>query len=147
MKKRTFAGLVGLALTASIGFAAGVSGQAYPFPPGSGAPPAPGGGPNAAPPASANRGCAWVRQIYDWRRVDDQSIMVRTSPSKRFLVTFMGPCRETRHRHGMSISRNHGTCLSRGDRITFRGFGGYEPVGFACVVASVQRVGAEQAAR
>lgn len=120
-------------------------------------PPAPGGAlppymPGAAPPPAPGApkyqegpeaSCVWTRQITDWQRVDDRRIMVRTSPSKRYMVTFNARCHDSRFSNSLGVARSFGSCLRPGDRLIFRRtiMGPADPTdGFGCVVASIRKI-------
>lgn len=66
--------------------------------------------------------CARSQSIYDWRPLDDGTIVVRTSPAKSYRVTFTAPCR---HLKWSVLARvdtrptSATACLSRGDVILF----------------------------
>lgn len=66
--------------------------------------------------------CARTQSIYDWRPLDDGTIVVRTSPSRSYTVTFTSPCRHLRWSVLARVdTRPAGAmaCLSRGDVILF----------------------------
>ena len=72
----------------------------------------------ATPPAS----CVRTQSIDDWRALEDGSIVVRTSPSKSFKVTFTAPCRHLKWSVLARVdTRPTGAlaCLTRGDVILF----------------------------
>jgi hypothetical protein len=92
-------------------------------------PPQPGGGGPAHPgdnraitptPAKPLKpaACVWSRQMSQWSPVDDRSMIVHQG-SKRYLVTFNGVCKDSRHEYGMNIDTRFSPCLSSGDRVTF----------------------------
>ncbi|HAH11411.1 MAG TPA: hypothetical protein DCL48_15055 [Alphaproteobacteria bacterium] len=94
--------------------------------------------PPAAP--TTNKGCAWVRLIYDWKYVSETEVHVRTSPSKWFAVTFNAPCRDAKDGFSMSIMRS-GTCLGSGDTVAFRSIGDRGPfAGSTCFVKDVTKL-------
>jgi hypothetical protein len=89
-------------------------------------------------------GCAWVGRHDSWQAVNDDMMIVKTSPSKRYLVTFNGPCREQRDAHNIKFTRHYTSCLSPGDDVEFgqffgTGFRDYSFRGF-CSIAKVERI-------
>lgn len=67
------------------------------------------------------------------RRIDDQTVILRSSPSKRYRVTLKAPCRELRFHRPVTL--NGGTCIHRGDRLVV-----HRPEGFKqyCVIDSIE---------
>lgn len=61
--------------------------------------------------------CAFVKQIDNFKEIDDYSAIIETSPSRRFKVTFVNSCREMRWAHFARVESRPGICLSPGDKI------------------------------
>lgn len=73
-------------------------------------------GPALADPPKRSS-CAFVRQIDNFKEIDDYTAIIETSPSRRFKVTFVNSCRELRWAHFARVEARPGICLSAGDRI------------------------------
>jgi hypothetical protein len=134
------------ALTLGLGAAALAAPAGMAPYPGQGAaaapPPPPGeGGMAPQPGADAPRKrptCVWTRRIDGWNPVDDTTMIV-TQGSKRYLVTFSGKCRQQKYEHAMRISRHRGSCLSPGDTVDFTSPFGYTPMYYgSCMISKVE---------
>ena len=71
---------------------------------------------------AAPTSCVRTQSIDDWRPLDKWAIVVRTSPSKSFKVTFSSPCHHLRWSVLARVDTRPTTataCLSRGDVILF----------------------------
>ena len=65
--------------------------------------------------ATPSRPCAFVREIDNFKRIDDRSVIIETSPSRRFKVTFFNTCRELKWAWSIRIEARPGICLTPGD--------------------------------
>ena len=63
--------------------------------------------------------CVVVRTISGWSRVDDRTLIMRTSPQKKYKVTFFSPCREANWAYSARVD-NFGMCLRPGDILVFQ---------------------------
>jgi len=61
--------------------------------------------------------CAFVRSIYNFQQVDDYTVILQTSPSRRFLVRFANSCRELKWAFQVRVESNPGVCLRPGDKL------------------------------
>lgn len=78
--------------------------------------------------------CAFVRQIDNFKEVDDYTAILETSPSRRYKVTFVNRCRELKWAHFARIDARPGICLSAGDKIIV-GRHGFQD---RCVIRSIE---------
>lgn len=65
--------------------------------------------------------CAVVRTIDSWTDVDESTVILETSPRRRYKVTFIAACPDVK-RGGVALiqrSPSAGVCLSPGDSIIF----------------------------
>lgn len=62
-------------------------------------------------------------RTQNWRYVNDQALVISTSPRKNFLVTFASRCAETKSARAIGIDAN-GTTLTRHDKILVRNSAG-----------------------
>jgi hypothetical protein len=67
--------------------------------------------------ASKGTPCPFVRQIYNFKDVDDRTAIFWTSPRRAYKVTFFNSCRELKWAIFARVEARPGICLSRGDRI------------------------------
>jgi len=101
----------------------------------------------AADETPASSSCARTQSIYDWTPVDTSTIIVRTSPSRGYKVTFAGPCYHMKWSVLARVDTRPTTmavCLARGDVILF-GRGPRRPDNSfeqeeRCVVNSVEAI-------
>ncbi len=65
--------------------------------------------------------CAWVRSIDSWTQIDETHAYIYTSPTRRFRLTFVAPCRELKWSSFARIDTriSTGMCLSAGDTLVF----------------------------
>jgi len=91
-------------------------------PAGASEPPAPA----AAGDAAAKNTCLFARQISSWSQIDDRTVVMR-SGSHKFLVTFVGSCRQAKWAEVARVD-NLGLCVRPGDVITFSSSFGH-PIG------------------
>lgn len=84
--------------------------------------------------AKPRSSCAFVRQIDNFKEIDDYSAIIETSPNRRFKVTFVNSCREMRWAHFARIEARPGICLSAGDKIIV----GRHGFADRCVIRSVE---------
>ncbi len=65
--------------------------------------------------------CAMVQSIDTWTDVDNSTVMLETSPRRRYKVTFNAPCPDVKRAILALIQRapSAGACLSPGDSIVF----------------------------
>ena len=61
--------------------------------------------------------CPFVRSIDNFKPVDNYSAIIETSPSKRYLVTFVNSCRELKWAWSARVESRPGICLRPGDVI------------------------------
>jgi hypothetical protein len=85
-------------------------------------------------PARPRSSCAFVRQIDNFKEVDDYTAIIETSPSRRYKVTFVNRCRELKWAHFARVDARPGICLSAGDKIIVGRHGFYD----RCVIRSVE---------
>ena len=85
-------------------------------------------------PAKPRSSCAFVRQIDNFKEIDDYSAIIETSPSRRFKVTFANSCRELRWAHFARVEARPGICLGAGDKIIVGRHGFYD----RCFIRSVE---------
>jgi hypothetical protein len=78
--------------------------------------------------------CAFVRQIDNFKEIDDYTAIIETSPNRRFKVTFVNSCREMRWAHFARVEARPGICLSPGDKIIV----GRHGFADRCVIRSVE---------
>lgn len=90
-------------------------------------------GPTLADPPKRSS-CAFVRQIDNFKEIDDYTAIIETSPNRRFKVTFFNSCREMRWAHFARVEARPGICLSPGDKIVV----GRHGFADRCVVRSVE---------
>ena len=90
-------------------------------------------GPAVADPPKRSS-CAFVRQIDNFKEIDDYTAIIETSPNRRFKVTFVNSCREMRWAHFARVEARPGICLSPGDKIVV----GRHGFADRCVVGSVE---------
>src|SRR5512134_1857186 len=69
------------------------------------------------PVASKGTPCPFVRQIYNFKDVDDRTAILWTSPRRAYKVTFFNSCRELKWAIFARVEARPGICLSRGDKI------------------------------
>jgi hypothetical protein len=65
--------------------------------------------------------CAMVKSIDSWKDIDVSTVILITSPSRRYRVTFTAPCPDVKRGILALIQRSPGAgvCLSPGDSIVF----------------------------
>lgn len=61
--------------------------------------------------------CPFVRSIDNFKPVDNFSAIIETSPTKRYLVTFVNSCRELKWAWSVRVESRPGICLRPGDVI------------------------------
>ena len=61
--------------------------------------------------------CPFVRSIDNFKHVDNYSAIIETSPTKRYLVTFVNSCRELKWAWSARVESRPGICLRPGDVI------------------------------
>jgi imidazole glycerol phosphate synthase subunit HisF len=73
------------------------------------------------PLAKIEPACAMVQSIDSWTDVDTSTVILETSPRRRYKVTFTGPCPDVKRATLALIQReaSAGACLSPGDSIIF----------------------------
>lgn len=76
----------------------------------------------AAEPAPDTPACAPANRIRSWSEIDDRHIYLSMQDKRRrFLVTFLGPCREAKWATIVTLARGSvGKCLWAGDQLIFR---------------------------
>src|SRR5262245_12915210 len=85
-------------------------------------------------PARSRSSCAFVRQIDNFKEIDDYTAIIETSPSRRFKVTFVNRCRELKWAIFARIDARPGICLGVGDKIIV-GRHGFQD---RCVIRSIE---------
>jgi len=76
--------------------------------------------------------CLRSKRIVGWLRLDDQAVVLRTQ-SKKFKVTFVGPCRQSKRAYAINV-RNFSVCVRAGDTAVFSPAYGMDPT---CMIDSV----------
>lgn len=78
--------------------------------------------PAAGEPAADTPSCLPANRIRSWSSIDDRHIYLSMQDKRRrFLVTFLGPCREAKWAVLVSLARGSvGKCLWGGDQLIFR---------------------------
>jgi len=76
--------------------------------------------------------CLRSKRIVGWSRLDDHAVVLRTQ-SKKFKVTFVGPCRQSNRAYSVNV-RNFGVCVRPGDTAVFTPAFGMDPT---CVIDTV----------
>jgi hypothetical protein len=76
----------------------------------------------AGEPAPDTPACLPANRIRSWSEVDDRHIyLTMQDKRRRFLVTFLGPCREAKWATLVELARGSvGKCLWAGDQLIFR---------------------------
>jgi hypothetical protein len=92
------------------GFRKGQAGRDGPFSAGSG-----GGARNPAFPY--RKLCPFVRTIDNFKAVDDYTAIIKTGPSRKYLVKFANNCRELKWAWSARVESRPGICLRPGDII------------------------------
>jgi Family of unknown function (DUF6491) len=66
--------------------------------------------------------CAPANRIRSWSEIDDRHIyLMMQDKRRRFLVTFLGPCKEAKWATIVQLARGSvGKCLWAGDQLVFR---------------------------
>ncbi len=78
--------------------------------------------PPAAQPAPDTPTCAPANRIRSWSYVDDRHVyLTMQDKRRRFLVTFLGPCKGAKWSTIVQLARGSvGKCLWAGDQLIFR---------------------------
>ena len=65
--------------------------------------------------------CAMVQSIDSWKDIDESTVILETSPRRRYKVTFIAPCPDVKRGILALIQRSlgAGVCLSPGESINF----------------------------
>ena len=79
-----------------------------------------------APPEARENPCLFARQISSWSQLDDMTVVMRAG-SRKFKVTFVGPCRQAKWAEVARVE-NLGLCVRPGDVMTFSSAFGH-PIG------------------
>jgi hypothetical protein len=76
-------------------------------------------GPEPAPDTPA---CAPANRIQSWSHIDDRHVYLSMQDKRRrFLITFLGPCKEAKWATIVQLARGSaGKCLWAGDQLIFR---------------------------
>ena len=90
----------------------------------------------ADPAPRARSSCAFVKQINNFKEIDDYSAIIESSPSRRFKVTFYNNCREMRRAIFARVEARPGICLSQGDKIVVGRHGFRE----RCIIKSIEQL-------
>ena len=87
-----------------------------------------------AEPAPEIPACAPANRIQSWSTIDDTHVYLSMQDKRRrYLVTFIGPCKEAKWATIMQLARGSvGKCLERGDDLIFRRLA--SEVGQACSI-------------
>lgn len=81
--------------------------------------------------------CIFVNDIDDYQDVDDRTMIISTSPSKRFKVTFANRCDQMRFSTRARIVSHPGICLAQGDRLEFGRRDGFRDV---CWITEIEQL-------
>lgn len=89
-------------------------------------------------PAPDTPSCAPANRIRSWSEIDDNHIYLSMQDKRRrFLVTFLGPCKEAKWATLVSLARGSiGKCLWAGDQLIFRRMP--HDVGEACWIQKIE---------
>ncbi|NWH09593.1 MAG: hypothetical protein HXY22_13285 [Alphaproteobacteria bacterium] len=68
-------------------------------------------------PSDTPNKCAMASQIDRWSYIDDHTIIVETSRSNRFKVTFLNPCHDLDFSYRLALDTRGVGCLSVGDTV------------------------------
>jgi hypothetical protein len=63
--------------------------------------------------------CAWARQIDTFKIIDDKTVILQQSPSKRYLATLSNRCHDLRFSMRIAVD-SFSSCLRRGDALIVR---------------------------
>lgn len=75
------------------------------------------GEPPPAKPAANENTCLFARQISSWSQLDDNTVVLR-SGSRKFKVTFVGPCRQAKWAYAAHVD-HFSLCVRPGDVMIF----------------------------
>lgn len=78
--------------------------------------------------------CAWANQLDSFSLIDDKTIVLKQSASKRFKVTLTNSCRDLRFEERIAV-KSATSCLSRGDTLLVHAPGGFV---IRCHIADVE---------
>ncbi len=78
--------------------------------------------------------CAWANQLDSFSLIDDKTIILKQSASKRFKVKLTNSCRDLRFEERIAV-KSATSCLSRGDTLLVRAPGGFT---VRCHIADVE---------
>lgn len=87
--------------------------------------------------------CAKVQSIDSWKDIDLSTVILQTSPRRRYRVTFTAPCPDVKRGILALIQRSPGAgmCLSSGDSIVFARQSPVSPQNFdydeRCVIKTI----------
>jgi hypothetical protein len=79
--------------------------------------------------------CAHVKQINNFRYVDDATAIFETGPQRQYKVTFNGQCRDLKWASAVRVESRPGICLRSGDVVVFSRDG---VIPERCIVKSVE---------
>ncbi|MGB8365621.1 MAG: DUF6491 family protein [Rhizomicrobium sp.] len=89
-----------------------------------------------ATPALADSPCLRLDQIWNWKVVDDKTLIVENLSHQKFKVSLMGTCYDLAYKNNLGFKSIGGTglsCLSGGDEVFARGIA----IPNRCPIASV----------
>ena len=78
--------------------------------------------PQGVEPAPDTPACAPANRIHSWSLIDDRHVYLKMlDRRRRFLVTFLGPCKDAKWSTIIALARGSvGKCLWAGDQLVFR---------------------------
>lgn len=82
---------------------------------------------SATGPASAQRSCLRVGDIWNWNAVNDRTLIVEDNLHQKFKVRLIGTCYSLRFKERLAFRSVGGmalTCLGSGDQVIARDRGG-----------------------
>ena len=77
-------------------------------------------------PALASSTCLLISQIYTWKALDDQTLIVEDNSHNKFKMSLMGYCPDLSFRERVGFNAIGGTqlsCLTSGDEVEVRSLG------------------------
>jgi Family of unknown function (DUF6491) len=77
----------------------------------------------ASTPASAQRSCLMIGQIYNWNAPDNKTLIVEDNSHQKFKLSLMGSCNNLTFKERVGFQSPGSTqlsCLSKGDDVLVR---------------------------
>jgi hypothetical protein len=87
--------------------------------------------------------CIIIRSIDNWTDLDDRTVILETSPTHHYRVTFAVPCREMSRAAFVRVAGSRSMCLRRGDVLVFGDalpIRGQRWLSERCIIDSIERV-------